>query len=327
MENSKETLSFIYRNAKAYKQSLILLSANELGVFEALHGNRASAGNLAKKIKSNTRALTLLLNALVSIGFLRKSGEYYSNIKDFEDYLIQGGKHYIGSSLKHDFNLVSSWKEIPAVVKSGRPASTERRTKKEQENFILAMANSSELRIEDFFDNVDFNSCKKFMDVGGGPGTFCLNAVKRNPEITAFNFDLPETNVIARKYLNSFKEKSRIKLVNGDYFKDDFGKDFDIILLSNIIHSLGEKDIVKLFKKSFKSISSGGKLIIKDFYIADNRIEPIRPVLFAINMLVNTKEGCAYSVKDTSRWLKTAGFTRTKYFYVNDEVEFIEAYK
>ncbi len=327
MTNNMEALLKINKTAKAYKQSLIVLAANELGIYDTLKSNKYTALELSKKMKLKLRGLTILLNALVQTGFIIKKGDKYFNVKSFEQYLVKGGKHYVGSSLRHDFNLVHSWYQLPDVLKSGKPARKEKRTKKEQENFILAMANSSELRINDFFDNVDFGKCNKFLDVGGGPGTFSLNAVRRYQNLTAYNFDLPETLSIAKKYLASFREKDRIKLVKGDYFKDGLGKDFDVILLSNIIHSIGEKDTLYLFKKTYSSLADNGKLIVKDFFINENRIEPQRAVLFAVNMLVNTSEGCAYSVRETTTLLKKTGFRKIKYVFVNDEVEFIEAYK
>jgi 3-hydroxy-5-methyl-1-naphthoate 3-O-methyltransferase len=327
MKSLNEPLMTINRTTKAYKQSIVVLTANELGIFAALYQKKQSAAELSKKLKLNIRALKILLNALVQVGFLKKKGDVYSNVPSFETFLNPDGDHYIGDSLKHDLNILKNWSELAQVVKSGKPVQKNKRTQKEQENFILAMANSTELRITDFLNNIDLNKCKNILDVGGGPGTFSIFAVHKYPELIAYNYDLPETITIASKYLKPFLHKEQVKLVKGDYFKDKFGVDFDAILMSNIIHSLGEKDIVMLFKKAYQALSNNGKLIIKDFFIKDNRVEPQRAVLFAVNMLVNTKEGNAYSVKEVTSWLKKAGFNKTKYKYVNDEVEFIEAYK
>jgi 3-hydroxy-5-methyl-1-naphthoate 3-O-methyltransferase len=327
MSHVDDALISINRTAKAYKQSIAVLTANELGIFNILDRKKAGAAEIAKKLKLDLRALKVLLNALVNIGFLNKKNDLYSNVTAFYSYLLKDGDHYIGDSLKHDLNILISWSQLPQVIKSGKPARKEKRSKQEQENFILAMANSSELRINDFFNNIDLTNCKKFLDVGGGPGTFSIFAANRYPKLTAFNYDLPETLAIAKKYIAPLLGKERVTLVKGDYFKDELGKDFDTILISNIIHSMGEKDIIMLFKKAFRALNNNGKLIVKDFYIKDNRIEPQRAVLFAINMLVNTKDGSTYSVKEVSNWLKKAGFAKTKYKYVNDEVEFIEASK
>ena len=326
MEN-QNILVQINKYVKAYKHSIIILTANELGIFNELSKKGSTPLNISKKLNLNLKGLTILLNALVNLGLLKKMKNLYYLKKEYVPFLVTGGKYYIGDSLKHDLNLLDSWIKLPKVIKTGKPAREGKRSKKEHENFILAMANSSQLRINDFFNAIDLSDCKKFLDVGGGPGTFSLQAVRRNKDLIAYNFDLPETINIAKKYLSSFNESKRIKLVKGDYFKDDFGNDYDVILLSNIIHSLGEQEILKLFKKAFLSLNNEGKLIVKDFYLKENKIEPQRAVLFAINMLVNTKNGNTYTKKEVTNLLSKASFKKTKYTFVNEDVEFIEAYK
>lgn len=327
MDINIEVLNHINNNAKGYKQSFITLTANYLGIFEVLSKKKYSAEKLAEIMKFDLRAITILLDALVSIGFLKKTGNSYYLIKKFTPFLTQKGKYYIGDSLKHDFNLLHTWIKLPEVIKTGKPARKNKRDKSEQENFILAMANSSLLNVNSFYDSIDLSDCRKFLDVGGGPGIYSLYAVKRNKDLISYNFDLPETIKIAKKYLSKYNEKNRIKLITGDYFKEDFGINYDLILLSNIIHSLGKKDILSLFKKSYIALNNNGRLIVKDFYIKSNRIEPQRVALFAVNMLVNTTEGNTYTVKETIELLKEAGFKKSKYNFINKEIEFIEAFK
>jgi SAM-dependent methyltransferase len=321
------TLATINGIAKAYKEAIVVLSANELNLFAFLCKKGYSALELSKKLKLNKRGLTILLDTLVHLKFLTKKFDKYSCIKQFKPYLSPDGDYYIGDSLKHDLDILKKWAQLPEVIKTGLPARKEKRAEKEQRDFILSMANSTELSVSDFFNHLDLSKCKTFFDIGGGPGTNSIFAVHKYPHLKAYSFDLPETIKIAREYLKQFIYNDTVKLIEGDYFKNDFGKDYDSMLLSNIIHSHSEADILKLFKKVYKSCSKTGKLIVKDFFINDNRVEPKRAVLFAINMLVNTEAGNTYSVNQINALLKKAGFKRTKYVFVNDNVEFIEAYK
>jgi hypothetical protein len=327
MKNEITALATINGITKSYKEAIIVLSANELDLFGLLCERAYSVLELSKKLKLNKRGLTILLDALVHIGFLIRKSDKYSCVNKFKPYLSPNGDHYIGDSLKHDLNVLKSWSQLPEVIKTGIPIRRQKRTAKEQKDFILAMANGTELSIVDFLNHLDLSNCKTFFDIGGGPGTNSIFAVHKYHGLKAYNFDLPETIKIAREYLKPFLFNERVELIEGDYFKDDFGKDYDAMLLSNIIHSHSETDILKLFKKAYKSCSKTGKLIVKDFFINDSRVEPKRAVLFAVNMLVNTKAGNTYSVKQVNALLRKAGFKRTRYTFVNDNVEFIEAYK
>ena len=327
MKKEITALAVINNTAKAYKEAIVLLSANELNIFAVLCEKNYSVLELSKKLKLNKRGLIVLLDTLVYMGFLIKQSDNYFCVKKFKPYLSPNGDYYIGDSLKHDLTILKNWVQLPEVIKTGLPAKRKKRTEKEQQDFILAMANGTELNAADFFNHLDLNDCKTFFDIGGGPGTNSIFAVHKYPDLKAYNFDLPETIKIARKYLKPLLYNDRVELIEGDYFKDEFGKDYDAMLLSNIIHSHSETDILKLFIKAYKSCSKTGKLIVKDFFINDSRVAPKRAVLFAVNMLVNTKLGNTYSVKQINVLLKKAGFKRTKYKFVNDNVEFIEAYK
>jgi len=313
--------------AKAYKEAIVVLSANELNLFALLCEKSYSALELSKKLKLKKRGLTILLDTLVHLKFLTRKSDKYLCIKKFKPYLSPKGDYYIGDNLKHDLTMLKNWSQLPEIIKTGLPAKKEKRSEKEQRDFILAMANNTQFGVVDFFNHLDLSKCKTFFDIGGGPGTNSIFAVHNYPHLKVYNFDLPETIKIAREYLKQFLYNNTVKLIEGDYFKNDFGKDYDAMLLSNIIHSHSEADILKLFKKAYKSCSKTGKLIVKDFFINDNRVEPEKAVLFAVNMLVNTEAGNTYSVKQVNALLKKAGFKRTKYMFINNNVEFIEAYK
>ena len=324
----KETgLTTINKITKACKEAMVLLSANELNLFTLLCEESYSALELSKKLKLNKRGLTILLDTLVHLKFLTRKHDKYLCVKKFKPYLSPKEDDYIGDRLKHDLTVLKNWCQLPGVIKTGLPARREKRSEKEQRDFVLSMANSTQFGVVDFFNRIDLSKCKTFFDIGGGSGTNSIFAIHNYPHLKVYNFDLPETIKIAREYLKQFHYHDAVKLVEGDYLKNDFGKDYDAMLLSNIIHSHSEADILKLFRKAYKSCSKTGRLIVKDFFINDSRVEPEKAVLFAVNMLVNTEAGNTYSVKQVNALLKKAGFKRTKYTFINNNVEFIEAYK
>jgi hypothetical protein len=60
--------------------------------------------------------------------------------------------------------------------------------------------------------------------------------------------------------------------------------------------------------KIFKSLSPGGTIAIMEFIVDHDRSGPPTGLLFAVNMLVNTKAGDTFSFKEISGWLREAGF-------------------
>jgi hypothetical protein len=329
MNESNELVKKMIKVAKGYREAIIFLTANRLGIFKSLSANKYTVEQIAVKVKSTRRGVRILLNALVNMGFIKKDGSYYSNKKEIAPFLTEDGKYFMGSTFEHDFNLLKSWVNLPDIIKTGKPVRTKEQVRKkdDQETFILTMANTAIPQMKEFYKSLDLSKYKTFLDIGGGPGVYSLFACRFFPKLTATNYDLPITNNIARKYLSKFPETKKINLVDGSYFTDDFGKDYDVILISSIIHSLGEKDIKMIFKKAYNAINKGGMIIVKDFYFNNDRVSPEKPSLFSVNMLVNTEEGDCYTASEIKSWLNLAGFKKVLYKNISADIEYIQAIK
>jgi ubiquinone/menaquinone biosynthesis C-methylase UbiE len=315
--------------SKGFRKAIILLSANEVGVFDLLGSGKFTCEELSEKSGLKIRGTRIVLNALVNMGFLGKSKDRYFNKPDIIQYLTRVGSSYMGASLKHDFNLMNRWITLPEILKTGVPArnQNQKRDKNDQESFILTMANVATPQMKTFYSNINLKKCKRFLDVGGGPGVYSLFAQKYFPNLKATNFDLPETIEIAKRFLDKFPEGKNVELIEGDYYNDEFGTDYDAILLSSVIHSLGESDIKTIFKKSFKALNEGGIIIVKEFFFNKDRTSPEKPALFAVNMLVNTENGDCYTSEEVKIWLKEIGFKKIVYKNISSEVQFVVGVK
>ena len=51
----------------------------------------------------------------------------------------------------------------------------------------------------------------------------------------------------------------------------------------------------------------GGQLILKDFFLDEDRKRPRGGAIFAVNMLVSTDEGDCYTITEARSWLQAAG--------------------
>jgi hypothetical protein len=77
---------------------------------------------------------------------------------------------------------------------------------------------------------------------------------------------------------------------------------------SNIVHSLGLKQIRALLKKVHRAMIGGGLIIVKDFFIDESRTRPVASALFAVQMLVATRRGNCYTPSEIKAALREAGF-------------------
>jgi SAM-dependent methyltransferase len=104
----------------------------------------------------------------------------------------------------------------------------------------------------------------------------------------------------------------KIELKAGSFLTDDFGKDFDLILLSAIVHMNSYDENKNLIKKCCDSLNPGGQIIIKDWVMKEERTEPEAGAFFALNMLVGTKNGDTFTENEMREWFSAAGISKVE---------------
>jgi 3-hydroxy-5-methyl-1-naphthoate 3-O-methyltransferase len=119
---------------------------------------------------------------------------------------------------------------------------------------------------------------------------------------------IPTTKRIAQK----FRVGDRFKFIEGDLLEADFGKDYDVATLGHILHSEGEERSRQLLKKTFRALKSGGTIAIAEWLVNDERTQPLPPLMFAVQMLVNTEKGDTFSFNEIKSWLEEAGFKKVR---------------
>ncbi len=289
------------RRVSAFAPSRIILTANNYRMFDHLEGNGKTAGALSRQIGTDGRATELLLNSLVAIGFLEKKEGKYRNAAVSSQYLVKGKQDYQGDILRHNNTLWDNWSGLDAVLKTGRP----HRKSREQESFILGMHNLALQKEKGVLKALDLKDVRKVLDLGGGPGTYSIAFAKKGMDVTLL--DRPDTLRISRRVIASAGTKQNIRLLRGDFMKDDLGSGYDMIFISQILHAYGPDDGLSLLRKCYASLNKGGRVVVQEFYLDESRTGPLQGAVFAINMLVNTTKGRTYTPNEMSSWMKKAG--------------------
>ena len=293
----------------SFRPAVILLAANRIGLFHALQNRTLSAEHIAAELGADLRATRILLHALAALHLLEKSEAGFRIPTALQPYLMEGRPEYLGDMLRHDFNLLKRWIELPNIVKSGRPAErTEARgSGEEHRDFILAMANLGWRNAEAFARAVDMSGVTHLLDLGGGPAVFAIVLCRHYPDLRVTVFDTPETIVIARDHIRRHGLDSRIGTQAGDFMTDDIQGRYDAVLLSSIVHIYGPEQNQQLLRNVANVLLPGGRVFIRDFILDETRTSPPGAALFAVNMLVNTKQGNCYTEKEIRDWLQGAG--------------------
>ncbi|MBI3725825.1 methyltransferase domain-containing protein [bacterium] len=292
-----------------------LLTANRMGVFQALgKEGRKDAAALAKEVKADARALSMLADALAGLGYLTKDAKgRYANSLIARKHLVSGGEGaYLGDYLRFQDLLWEPWGKLEDAVRSGRstrPADMYQTNQDETRRFIRAMHSTASLNDPFLAARLDLGGRHTLADVGGGPGTFAIHFAKQYPELRATVLDLPGTLEVTKEIVSEEPSvKERITLKPCDFSRDDLGGPYDVALVSHIIHGHDDHRVQSLLMKLRDALSPNGLLLVHDFFTESQKTVPAFASLFALNMLISTDGGRTWSFDELKQVLEGLGY-------------------
>jgi precorrin-6B methylase 2 len=309
-EKSKAYGEHIDRIAAGYRDAQVLLTANRLGIFRLLEEGPKTAAELARKLEAPRRGVEILCDALVALTLLHKKEGKYENSEAARACLLPSSPASKSAMLLHNAGLYERWGKLYQVVKTGRPVAddeTDPALRRREADFARAMADSARAVVKTTVDALPLEEARRMLDVGGGPGIYSIEFMRRYPQLHCVILDNPKTLEVAQENAREAGLADRLTLLPGDAFTDDLRGPYDFVLLSNLIHSYSAEANIRLVKKCAAALSSGGRLCLKDFFLEPDRTAPVWAALFAVNMLVNTEEGNCYTIDEASSWLTGCG--------------------
>ncbi|KAF0151128.1 MAG: O-methyltransferase family protein [Ignavibacteria bacterium] len=296
--------------ANGFQVSRIILTALELNVFTILDKRLLPSSETAKQINCDEHAAERLLNALVSLGFLKKLHGKFYNTDAASLHLVKGSPDFLGG-LFHTNELWNSWGTLTNAVKKGASfCQNDDLNNNCTDMFIYATHSRAVKEAKILAMLLNLTSAKIMLDVGGGSGVYSMRMIEHNPELNAVIFDLPNVIPLTKNYVDSFSLKEKINYIEGNYLTDDFESSYDLILLSDVVHINNYEQNLNLIKKCERALNRGGQIVIKDWVMNENRTDPLGGALFALNLLVSTKCGDTYTEKEIRDWFANAGFSK-----------------
>lgn len=295
-----------------YWECKVLLTAVKLEVFGALAQGGGTGHDLARRLGTDPQATSLLLNALVSIGLLRKEGGRYANSPEAQDYLVKESPQYAGHILLLQEAEWDNWGRLESAVRTGRSPVREhlfRTDPRLAENVLMVLHRVALQHAPTLAKQIDLRAARTLLDLGGGAGTHAMAFCRAYPNLYATVFDLPETLLTTERMVKEAGLEDRIRLVPGDFNRDDLRGPYDAVLMSDILHYQGFEANAAIVKKVHDALAPSGMLIIKDRFLDEGGTGPAWTAVFAVHLLVNTEKGRCYTLAEAAQWLKDAGFT------------------
>jgi hypothetical protein len=293
-----------------YWSACALHAGVKLDVFTPLAERTLNARHLADILKTDTRALGMLLNALAALELVEKSGDSFGATPFAAEFLSRTSPQYLGHIILHHHNLMASWSRLDKAVRTGGPDAervADANNLEVREHFEMGMSNLAMLAAPKIASRIDLSGRRRLLDLGGGPGTYAVHFCLHNPNLSAVVFDLPSTRPFAEKTITRFGLGDRIDFAAGDFMTDEVGEGCDVAWLSHILHGAGPSACAVILKKAVTAMAPGGLILVQEFILYDTKDAPLFPALFSLNMLLGTPQGQAYSQGELFAMLAAAG--------------------
>ncbi|MBI4422337.1 MAG: methyltransferase domain-containing protein [Elusimicrobia bacterium] len=302
-----------------YSPTFVLATAVQLEVFTALTSGALTAPDVAKATSSSPRGMAMLLDALVSLGLLDKQANRYALTPDSEAYLVRGKDGYLGGFFDFLQGNLQSWLRLTQAVKSGDPIHKMEDQSGSEEFFpplirSLHVANMApahsltrKLGVGTRWRGL------KILDVGAGSGVWGIAAAVEDPSATVTALDFPRILGITREYAAKAGVGDRFSYLEGNMREAALEENtYDLAILGNICHSEGADATRAFLKRLQPAMRAGGKVAIIDMVPNEDRTGPSFPLVFALEMLINTAQGGTFTQGEYSRWLQEAGFKKVE---------------
>jgi hypothetical protein len=297
--------------ARAYREACLLAAAADLELFDAIAGRRLTAAQVARKIRAGRRAAGVLLDALAALELLGKAGRRYFVPRGVASALTEGGGRSVLAMCQHHANCMRRWAQLARVVRTGRPAvrvPSVRGARRDYAAFIGGMHNLNSGLSRVIVRDLQPLRFKHLLDVGGASGTWTIAFLEANAPGTATLFDLPHVIPLARRRMAGSRWARKVRLVPGNFYRDELPKGADLAWVSAIIHQNTREQNRELFRKVHRALEPRGRIAVRDVVMRESRTAPASGALFAVNMLVSTPGGGTFTFREIEEDLRAAGF-------------------
>jgi SAM-dependent methyltransferase len=253
---------------------------------------------------------------------LRRPGTRYANTPETALFLDRNKSSYVGGILEMaNARLYRFWGSLTDGLRTGN-AQNEAKTGEDffgtlyadpqrLEGFLKAMTGLSLGSARVIAKKFPWKRYRTFVDVGCAQGGVAVELALAHKHLTGGGMDLPVVQPVFEAYAKARGVDSRVRFVPGDFFKESLPH-ADVIIMGHILHDWNLDDKMMLLRKAYAALPPKGALIVHEALIDDDRKTNAFGLLMSLNMLIETHGGFDFTGADCRKWMKEAGFSRTK---------------
>ena len=278
----------ISRIGYGFMASQALFAALELDVFGHLAGGPQTLEALAQATGVASHRLVALLSACVGLGLLGREDDRYVNAPASATYLVRSAPMYFGDY----FRFQIARQIYPTLGHLDQALAGDRvdfygkiQGPEDARQFSIAQHSGSLGPAHVVAGLVDLAGCRTLLDVGGGSGAFSIALCRRHPELRATILDFPSVGPTATELIGKTGLSERISFVEGDALTTPWPTGQDVVLMSYLLSAVAARHVGELLQRARRSLGPGGRLVLHDFMLDDDRTGPPVAALWLLNAI------------------------------------------
>lgn len=297
-------------------KSRALITAIELDVFTPIGRGENTVEQVAKATNASEKGMSRLLDVLVSMGYLAKSQSCYT-LNNIPPTFAMIAKGPLWGTVQLVRDTWQSWAALTDVVKTGEPWSNEETTEAGQqmlsrlvESLFFSHYSTSRSTARQLI-SMNGHLPSRILDVGAGSAVWSIPFAQSLPEVEITALDLPGVLTVTQRFTDRFNVSKKYRFIPGDVRAADLGtEDYDLVLLGQVLHSIGAESSRILLKKAFQALRPDGRVFISETMPTDDRSGPMLPLLFGLNMLLYSDDANVFTSAEYRQWMNEAGFKK-----------------
>ncbi len=173
--------------------------------------------------------------------------------------------------------------------------------------YTRLMAQSQSLISDDVLSAYDFSAHTCLLDVGGGDGSFLVEAGRRCPTLSLHLFDLPAVAAKAEAKLRLAGFGDRAKTTGGTFKTTPLPTGADVVSLVRVALDHDDEAVVGLLRAVHTALPSGGTIVIAEPMRGLSGAETVGDAYFGFYLLAMGR-GRARSASELRALLEATGF-------------------
>lgn len=287
-----------------------LMAGVSLGVFEAMRKGSHSTKNLSRRLSLDEECLDLLLRLLVSAGYLTHQAKRYKLSRLGRRTMLRGSDMEMVSYIQWNYKQWEFMEGMEDLIRTGKGIDFHKRLKDSEAwaHYQRAMLEIARLDAATVASRVPVpEGAKRLLDLGGSHGWFGAALCRKYPPMRSVVIDLPQAIPHAKKLARLEGISDIVEHRAGDLLTANFGRDYEVALLANVLHHFGPDQIKEIAQWTHRALRTEGVVAIWEIEAARKGDEVKDGDGAALYFRLTSTAG-AYHGDDYKQWLRQAGF-------------------